>query len=100
MWQLEFNFLPQQTSCVEPVEEPLSTAAGLLIVRQVDQQRGFTAGFAEQLHETRKDPRHSLWEMVRSRVLGILAGYEDQDDHGRHSRMHSPRGFPIAVGGW
>ncbi|MGD9857297.1 MAG: hypothetical protein AB7U20_20335 [Planctomycetaceae bacterium] len=35
MWQLEFNFLPQQTSSVEPVEEPLSTAAGLLIVRQV-----------------------------------------------------------------
>jgi hypothetical protein len=81
VWRLDFGFLPHQTICVEPVEEQLSTDAGLLIFRQFDQQRGFTAGFAEQLHETRRDPRHTLLEMVRSRVFGIIAGYEDQNDH-------------------
>jgi len=81
VWQLDFDFLPHQTICVEPVEEMLSTDAGLLVFRQFDQQRGFTAGFAEQLHETRRDPRHTLLEMVRSRVFGIIAGYEDQNDH-------------------
>ena len=81
VWHLDFDFRPHQTICVEPVEENLSTDAGLLIFRQFDQRRGFTAGFAEQLNETRRDPQHTLLEMVRSRVFGIIAGYEDQNDH-------------------
>ena len=59
----------------------LSTDAGLLILRQFDEQQGFTAGFAEQLDDSRRAPTHSLLQMVRSRVFGNLAGYEDQNDH-------------------
>jgi len=43
---------------------------------------GGTEGFARQLDDCRRHPGHSLQEMVRSRVFGILAGYEDQNDHG------------------
>ncbi len=80
-FQFDFNFYSQQTISVKPVEENLSTDGGLLIFRQFDEQHQFTVGFAEQLQDARRDPDHSLLEMVRSRVFGILAGYEDQNDH-------------------
>jgi hypothetical protein len=81
VWQLNLDFLPQKSICIEPVEENLSTDAGLLIFRQWDQQQGFTEGFTSQLDDPRREPEHSLLEMVRSRTFGILAGYEDQNDH-------------------
>ena len=81
VWHLNFDFLPQKPVSVHPVEENLSTDAGLLVFRQWDQQHGFTKGFAEQLDDCRREPDHTMLEMVRSRVFGILAGYEDQNDH-------------------
>ena len=80
-WQVSFDFLPAKPISVEPVQENISTDAGLLIFRQWDQKLGFTEGFAQQLDDRRCDPDHSILEMVRSRVFGILAGYEDQNDH-------------------
>lgn len=81
VWQLVFDFLPTKPVCVQPVDENLSTDAGLLVFRQWDEQQRFTEGFAEQLSDRRRDPDHTTLEMVRSRLFGILAGYEDQNDH-------------------
>jgi len=81
VWQLAFSFLPKKPVCVQPVDENLSTDAGLLIFRQWDEQQQLTEGFAEQLGDRRRDPDHTTLEMVRSRLFGILAGYEDQNDH-------------------
>jgi hypothetical protein len=81
VWQLSLNFLPGKAVEVEPVDENISSDAGLLLVRQFDRQLQLTDGFAAQLHDGRRDPEHSMLEMVRSRVFGILAGYEDQNDH-------------------
>ena len=81
VWQLDFDFSPKKGICIEPVDEHLSTDAGLLIFRQWDQQQGFTEGFTSELDDPRRNPEHSLLEMVRSRTFGILAGYEDQNDH-------------------
>lgn len=81
VWQLSFGFLAGKEVCVEPAEENLSTDGGLLILREFDEDHGFTSGFAKQLDDPRRDPTHSRLEMVRSRVFGILAGYEDQNDH-------------------
>lgn len=81
VWQLAFDFLPHRTICVEPVAENISSDAGLLIFRQWDEQARWTEGFAQQLEDCRRNPDHTLLEMVRSRVFGILAGYEDQNDH-------------------
>jgi len=66
---------------VEAVEENISTDAGLLVFRQWDQKLGFMEGFAQQPDDRRGVPDHSLLEMVRNRVFGILAGYEDLNDH-------------------
>jgi hypothetical protein len=81
VWQLVFDFFPKKPVCVEPVDENLSTDAGLLVFRQWDEQQRFTEGFADQLSDRRRDPHHTTLEMVRSRLFGILAGYEDQNDH-------------------
>ena len=81
VWKLCFSFFRGKQVSVEPAEENISTDAGLLILRQFDKQQGLTVGFTEQLEDPRRKPEHPLLEMVRSRVFGILAGYEDQNDH-------------------
>lgn len=82
-WQGCFDFFSASPIVVEVSPRQLSSDAGLLPLRQFDQRIGLTAGFAAALNDTR-DPRlveHSVEEMVRSRVFGILADYEDQNDH-------------------
>lgn len=68
---------------MEPVDAHLSTDAGLLPIRQFDESLGLTEQFAGALLDRRCGPamKHTYLEMTRSRVFGILAGYEDQNDH-------------------
>ena len=68
---------------IETSDAPLTSDAGLLPLRQFDDRIGLTAQFAAALHDPRDPDRidHTFPEMVRSRVFGILAGYEDQNDH-------------------
>ena len=81
VWKLCFPFFRGKVVQAEPVEENLSSDAGLLVFREFDEQQQLTAGFADQLDDARRTPTHSTLQMVRSRVFGILAGYEDQNDH-------------------
>lgn len=82
-WQKSFDFLGPKPIVVEPVEEHLSSDAGLLPIRQFDEQIGLTAQFAAALCDLRYRPfiDHSVSEMARVRIYGILAGYADQNDH-------------------
>jgi hypothetical protein len=78
-----FDFLPSRPVEIEVSSHPLTSDAGLLPVRQLDQDLRLTAQFAAALDD-RRDPtltRQSLLSMVRQRVYGILADYEDQNDH-------------------
>ena len=68
---------------IEPSRATLSSDAGLLPFRPFDEHIGLTQAFAAALDDPR-DPdltEHTFLEMVRSRVYGILADYEDQNDH-------------------
>lgn len=78
-----FSFFSKKPVVVETTELRLTSDAGLLPFRELDQQLGFTAGFAQALRDSRRaaSVTHSTLEMVRSRVFGILAGYSDQNDH-------------------
>jgi hypothetical protein len=61
----------------------LSSDAGLLPIREFDQRIGLTRAFADALDYPRAPDltEHTFLEMVRSRVYGILAGHEGQNDH-------------------
>lgn len=59
----------------------LSSDAGLLLVRQFDERHRWTRRFAECFADDRRLPRHSLESMARQRIYGIIAGYEDCNDH-------------------
>jgi hypothetical protein len=82
-WQLVFGFGGQKPVVVEASRAQLSSDAGLLPIRQFDERIALTRQFAEALRDTR-DPAfclHSRLSMVRQRIYGILADYEDQNDH-------------------
>jgi hypothetical protein len=81
-WQQVLDFFGTPL-VIEPSAGQLSGDAGLLPVRQFDQRIGLTRSFADALDDPRDSDltEHTFVEMVRSRVYGILAGYEDQNDH-------------------
>lgn len=83
VWQKCFDFLPGKPIVVEPVAEQLTSDAGLLPIRQLDERLGWTAQFAAALDDprSRRQIDHTFLEMARARIYGILANYEDQNDH-------------------
>ena len=82
VWQKSFGFFGKPV-VVKPSESELSIDAGLLPIRQFDETIGLTEQFAGALADMRYEPSivHSLSEMVRVRIFGILADYPDQNDH-------------------
>lgn len=82
-FQAEFDFLGSLPIVVEPATEKVSSDAGLLPFRQLDEGLGLTQQFADALTDRRDVGRldHTFLEMVRMRVFGILADYPDQNDH-------------------
>jgi Transposase DDE domain group 1 len=79
--QLSFDFLPQLPVVVQRTEGQLSSDAGLLPLRQFDHRWDYTARMVRCLHDPQPARDHSLLAMLRQRVFGILAGYEDCNDH-------------------
>lgn len=93
----DLDFFSSLPVVVEASEAPLTSDAGLLPIREFDAKIGLTEGIAAALAEYR-DPllvEHSIPEMVRSRVLGILAGYCDQNDH---DAMRTDPAFKLVAG--
>jgi hypothetical protein len=80
---LSFDFLPSLPVEIEISSAPLTSDAGLLPIRQFDEQIGLTEQFAAALEDLRHPSliRQSHLSMVRQRIYGILADYEDQNDH-------------------
>jgi hypothetical protein len=81
VWSECLRFLPQKPVVVQNSAGRLSSDAGLLVVREFDERIGLTQQFAAAIQDRRRRPAHALLAMVRQRVYGILAGYEDQNDH-------------------
>jgi hypothetical protein len=80
---LSLDFLSSRPIHLEISTAPLSSDAGLLPIRQFDERIRLTELFAAAI-EDRRDPiftQQSLLSMVRQRIFGILADYEDQNDH-------------------
>jgi hypothetical protein len=88
---LLFDFLPQRPVIVQPHEGQITSDAGLLPLAQFDRRWDYTARMAQCLnHPSAPDPRQATRKpfspqqrlaMLRQRLFGILAGYEDCNDH-------------------
>src|SRR5688572_25328831 len=81
--QLGFDFLPQADLVVQRHEGQLTSDAGLIPVRQFDDRWRYTERMAACLEgcDGRVDPEHSPLQMLRQRLYGVLADYEDCNDH-------------------
>src|SRR6266571_2129249 len=78
-----FDFFSSRPVEIEVASAPLTSDAGLLPLRQFDDRIRLTEQCAAALDD-RRDPnltRQSTLSMVRQRIYGILADYEDQNDH-------------------
>ncbi len=60
----------------------VTSDAGLLLIREVDRRLGLTEQAARQLVDKRQKGkvRHEMLAMIRQRVYGLVAGYEDLND--------------------
>jgi hypothetical protein len=79
--QLSFGFLPQTDVVVQRHEGQMTSDAGLLPVAQFDARWRYTQRMAACVRDGRADPTHNVLQMLRQRVYGILADYEDCNDH-------------------
>ena len=81
---IEFDFVPQSDVVVQQHRGRCPADAGLLPLRQFDERCGYTRRMADCLAGL-DDPmarrEHSLLSMLRQRFYGVLAGYEDCNDH-------------------
>jgi hypothetical protein len=96
-WQATFSFCERLPIRVEPSAARLTSDAGLLPFRQLDEHLHLTEQFAQVLDDPR-DPElitHTFLELTRARVYGVLADYVDQNDH---DVLRSDALFKLLVG--
>jgi hypothetical protein len=82
---LFFQDLGRRKVVVDFSAGALSSDAGALLLRQVDQSLGLARGLAA-CFDDRRDLRyadHSVQELVAQRLYGLALGYEDINDHDR-----------------
>jgi len=75
----------------------VTSDAGILLLREVDQKLGFTKALANHIEDER-DQRyvdHSVESMLAQRIYGLALGYEDLNDH---ATLRKDIGFQTAVG--
>ncbi len=95
--QLGFRFQPKLV--VDFAGGTLTTDAGLLLVREFDQQRGLTDAVVRRITDGR-DRRyitHEVGSLLRQRLYQIAAGYEDVNDADR--LRHDPTFQVVASDG-
>jgi hypothetical protein len=81
--QLEFESFGRRRVEVGFDGGEVSSDGGLLLLRKLERRLGLIEAVARVLADPR-DPervRHSLGDMLRQRVFGLVQGYEDLNDH-------------------
>ena len=79
--QRVLGFLTDRPVVVQCSAGRVTSDAGLLPLGEFDRRWQFTERMAECIEDRRKDPEHTVLEMLRQRLFGIIADYEDCFDH-------------------
>src|SRR5271156_1169552 len=79
--QITFDFVPQLPVVVQRRPGEITSDAGLLPLRQFDQRWNYTGRMSQCLDDPKPSREQPLELMLRQRLFGILAGYEDCNDH-------------------
>jgi len=81
--QLEFQGVGRRTAVASFDGGTLTSDGGLLLLSEVERQRGILRQFAACFQDQRNPAyvEHSVEELVRQRVLGLALAYEDLNDH-------------------
>jgi hypothetical protein len=79
--QVVFGFFADCPVVVQQHEGQITSDAGLLPVREFDDRWKYTQRLAGCLTDLMPGREHSLLSMLRQRIFGIIAGYEDCNDH-------------------
>src|SRR5262245_18796507 len=81
--QLAFGFQPKLR--VDLDGGTLTSDAGLMLIRQFDQELGLTADVASRITDDRDQRyvKHDMRTLIRQRAYQIVAGYEDANDADR-----------------
>ena len=80
--KLPFNFATKKPLEVKFSGLDLSTDAGLLLVKQADENLKVCQGMADCLEDNREQHKvkHPLFQLISQRIYQIAAGYEDTND--------------------
>jgi hypothetical protein len=78
---ISLDFLPQLPVVVQQHHGQISSDAGLLPLYALDTKWNYTQRMADCLHDPKPQRQHSLLSMLRQRFYGVLASYEDCNDH-------------------
>jgi len=83
--QLAFSFHHSTTVVADFKGGLITSDAGLLPLRELDDRLGWTARIAACLDDPREAGKvqHDLVTLLRQRLFGLIAGYEDANDHTR-----------------
>jgi hypothetical protein len=83
--QLTFSFYQSKQLVADFKGGQISSDAGLLAVRQLDQKLGWLTQAASLISDPRRPDRTDLdvLALLRQRVFGLIGGYEDCNDHDR-----------------
>ena len=79
--QLQFGNLTDRNVIVKRANVEITSDAGLIPLREFDRKWRLTERMVECLADQRSRSQHSMGEMLRQRLFGILADYEDCNDH-------------------
>jgi hypothetical protein len=88
--QHTFSFYPRKEVVADFQGGAITSDAGLLPLAELDDRLGWTLRMAQVLADGRQSGkvRHEVRTLLRQRLFGIIAGYEDANDHTR--MRHDP----------
>jgi len=80
--QICFSFQEKKTISVNFTGGAITSDAGLLPIREFDEKIGFTQRLTEVINDKRQPYliHHELTDLIRQRLYGIIASYEDAND--------------------